>query len=84
MSSSFSSSSMKCFPNLSCSREGEVHGEAVLRPSLLFRPLELDPDLPSSSGGELGLRFPDFSSDGEYSGFTSHLDQKFLRSYWKT
>ena len=70
---------MNSFPKSSCSE-----GEAVLRPSLLFRPLELDPDLPSSAGAELGLDFPGFSSGEEYSGLTRHLDRRFLRAYWKT
>ena len=65
---------MNSFPNSSYSTEGE----AVLRPSLLFRPLELDPDLPSSAGAELGLDFPDFSSGEEYSGLTSSLGSEIL------
>ena len=65
---------MNSLPNSSCSTEGEV----VLRPSLLFRQLELDPDLPSSAGAEPGLDFPDFSSGEEYSGLTSPLGSEIL------
>ena len=44
----------------------------------IFRPLELDPYLPSSAGAELGLDFPDFSSGEEYSGLTSSLGSEIL------
>ena len=64
---------MNSFPKSSCSE-----GEAVLRPSLLFRPLELDPDLPSSAGAELHLDFPAFSSGEECSGLTSSLGSEIL------
>ena len=44
----------------------------------LFRPLELDPDLFSFAGAELGLDCPDFSSGEEYSGLTSSLGSEIL------
>ena len=74
MSSSFSSSPTSSLPRSSCSTGGEV----VLRPSLLFRPLELDPDLPSSAGAELGLDFPHVFSGEKYSGLTSSLGSEIL------
>ena len=65
---------MNSFPKSSYSTEGE----AVLRPSLLFRPLELDPDLLSSAGAELGFDCPDFFCGEEYSGLTSSLGSEIL------
>ena len=55
LSSSFSGSSSytNCFLKSFSSSTAAV----VLRPSHRFRPLEFDPDLPSSSDGEFGLGF---------------------------
>ena len=65
---------MNSFPNPSYSTEGE----AVLRPSLLFRPLEFPSGLASSAGAELGFDCPDFSFWRRVSGLTSSLGSQIL------